>query len=81
MSFSTILATTRNCTLDEIMVGCSLGADPMTKDVLHIKLQFGVLERDESDKQRDDGDITDFGRAGFGLESQVKPLRKGAVCY
>jgi hypothetical protein len=80
-SFSAILATTRNRTLDEMMVGCSLGAHPMRKDILHTRLRFGVLEGDESGKEGNDGNSREFSRAGFGLESQVKPLEKGAVCY
>ncbi|EGX88109.1 hypothetical protein CCM_09245 [Cordyceps militaris CM01] len=75
---SNILATTRNSSLDELFVGSSLGALPVSKDVLDAKIMFGVFEEDGNDG---DGDHQVAGRVGFGLESQVKNIERGAECY
>ncbi|ATY67313.1 hypothetical protein A9K55_000361 [Cordyceps militaris] len=78
INFSNILATTRNSSLDELFVGSSLGALPVSKDVLDAKIMFGVFEEDGNDG---DGDHQVAGRVGFGLESQVKNIERGAECY
>ncbi|KAL2071202.1 hypothetical protein VTL71DRAFT_12437 [Oculimacula yallundae] len=80
--FSTIVATTRNHGLDELMAGCSLGADPMQKDVLQTRLRLGILRMD--DNEGSDSRVPrglKSGRAGFGLESQITPLSRRACRY
>ena len=62
MSFSSLVATTRNPTLDNLFVGEGLGADPMSENVLREKLRFGVLQD---------------GHVGFGLAEEVLPLKGG----
>jgi hypothetical protein len=71
-SFSSIMAVTRNGFLDELTLGHSLGATPMSKEVLRTKLKFGELsEGVEKGKPR----------AGFGVEEAVQPLQKGQLVY
>jgi hypothetical protein len=43
-SFSSIMASTRNAYLDELTLGHSLGATPMSKEILQTRLRFGELE-------------------------------------
>ncbi|CAN9173861.1 unnamed protein product [Alternaria alternata] len=76
-SFSTIVATTRNNVLDEIMVGSSLGGDSVRKDVMQTKLRFGVSDGDQWRGEK----TSDRQRAGFGLETQISSLKKGQICY
>jgi hypothetical protein len=76
-SFSAIMATTRNRVLDDVMVGSSLGADPMREDVMQTRLRFGVLDKDRSQEE----DKEEHKRVGFGLETQVGPLKKKQSCY
>jgi hypothetical protein len=75
MSFSTIVAVTRNSTLDNLLVGNSLGAEPMIKDVMAKKLMFGVLRHD---LQRDkSGMNSEVDHASFGLCEEVVRIRRG----
>lgn len=72
-SFSGIVSTTRNPTLDALTKGHSMGAQPLSKELSKVELIFGVL--------RDPNDLIDVPRLGFGLPHEVKPLRKGGVYY
>jgi hypothetical protein len=75
MSFSSILAVTRNSTLDDLLVGNSLGAEPLSKDVMAKKLMFDVLRHD---MQRDkSGTSSDIDHASFGLRDEVVRIEKG----
>jgi hypothetical protein len=75
MSFSTIVAVTRNSTLDNLLVGNSLGAEPMSQDVMAKKLMFGVLRHD---LQRDkSGTSSDIDHASFGLCDEVIRIKRG----
>ncbi|KAF4631466.1 hypothetical protein G7Y89_g6667 [Cudoniella acicularis] len=73
-SFSSIVSTTRNSTLDELMKGHSLGSEPLDKDISGTKLQFGVLVGTEREK----GGLR---RLGFGVPDEVMPLVRGASYY
>lgn len=70
--------------LDEITVGCSLGAEPMCEDVLQTRLKFGLFNGDRpGQRTNDDGseEMREYKRAGFGLESQVRSLKRDQGCY
>lgn len=67
MSFSSVVATTRNPTLDKIFAEESLGAEPISESALRHKLRFGQLRSDDEGKQV---------RMGFGLADEVVPLPK-----
>jgi hypothetical protein len=75
MLFSSIVAVTRNSTLDNLLVGNSLGAEPMSKDVMAKKLMFGVLRHD---LQRDGTRMSsDIDHASFGLRDEVVRIERG----
>lgn len=65
MSFSQILVTTRNPSLDTLCDGASLGGEKITEDIKRVKLKYGELIRNESEEQS---------HACFGLEKEVIPL-------
>jgi hypothetical protein len=71
-SFSSIMASTRNGFLDELTLGHSLGATPMSKVILGTKLRFGELSK---------GMEKDRPRASFGVEEAIQPLEKGQLIY
>jgi hypothetical protein len=60
MSFSQILVTTRNATLDTLCEGATMGGEYMDKGLLRTKLRFSKLSGKE--------------HMGFGLESEISPL-------
>jgi len=60
MSFSQILVTMRNATLDTLCEGATTGGKYMDKGLLRTKVQFGKLSEKE--------------HMGFGLESEISPL-------
>ncbi|KAL2074611.1 hypothetical protein VTL71DRAFT_8389 [Oculimacula yallundae] len=83
-SFSTIVATTRNRALDDVMVGSSTGAQPLRGEVLGTKLRFGGLageERRTGDEGPNGSTGSGIRRAGFGIQGQVVTLRKNEACY
>ena len=67
--------------LDEVMIGSSLGADPLRKDVMKTRLKFGVFDKDRGEVIEDGKGETGYQRAGFGLETQIRPLKKRQCCY
>lgn len=71
-SFSSIMSTTRNKYLDELILGYSLGSAPTPRALKDVKLRFGELR---------DGGIDDKTRAAFGLEGDTVPLRKRQMIY
>ncbi|OAL53864.1 hypothetical protein IQ07DRAFT_667990 [Pyrenochaeta sp. DS3sAY3a] len=71
-SFSSIMATTRNAFLDEITLGRSLGAAPTPREIAEVRLRFGEVGGRGGEK---------VGRAGFGVEGEVRGLEKGQVIY
>lgn len=80
-SFSTIVATTRNSAMDDIMIGSSLGGDAIRKDVMQTKLRFGVIDEEQGEVITGEAEISDHQRAGFGLEDKVTTLKKGKTCF
>ncbi|KAH7327469.1 hypothetical protein BKA65DRAFT_462233 [Rhexocercosporidium sp. MPI-PUGE-AT-0058] len=72
-SFSSILCSIRNQTLDNLTAGFSLAAEPLGSDVKDTKLRFGMLRRSD-----EHGSIR---RAGFGIDGEVDDLIKGTRCY
>lgn len=66
--------------LDEVMIGSSLGADPMPKGVAQTKLKFGIFDKDRGEVNGAVDGETKHERAGFGLENQVRPLKKMQSC-
>jgi hypothetical protein len=75
MSFSSIVAVTRNSTLDNLLVGNSLGAEPMSKDVMAKKLMFGVLRHEL--QGNGPGTSSDIDHASFGLCDEVARIERG----
>jgi hypothetical protein len=71
-SFSSIMASTRNMYLDELTLGHSLGATPMSKEILRTRLRFGELG-EGMEKMRP--------RAGFGTEEAIQLLKKEQLVY
>lgn len=71
-SFSSILLTTRNQTLDDLATGYALGSQPLNKAIGATKLRFGIIGgkgvNGESER-----------KVGFGLDSEVTALTKGDV--
>jgi len=45
LSFSAVIATTRNPELDELWKGNSLGAVPLHREIEETRLKFGVVRR------------------------------------
>lgn len=75
--FSRILVTTRNTTLDDISRGACLGNDPFPMELMHTRLQFGVLnDHQEFEYQGGDG-YQGVGHCAFGVVSEVGPIRRG----
>lgn len=72
-SFSSILCSTRNRTLDDLTSGYSLAAEPLGSEVKDTKLKFGVL--------RGTNEYSSIRRVGFGIDGEVDALSKGARCY
>lgn len=89
MSFSTILAVTRNNPeLDRLMDGCSLGRAPLPERVLRQRLRFGDITElvAAGEEGKSTGTSTGTGmsarlplvrRAGFGSEDAVRPVAVG----
>lgn len=73
-SFSSILLTTRNPDLDHLAQGHCLGARPMPKEVGQTVLRFGVLNSQPYDQNVG-------GHVAFGLQDDVRTLRKGEQCW
>jgi hypothetical protein len=73
-SFSSIMCSTRNKTLDEITKGYSLGALPLDKSIKDTELKFGLFKETGNDQ----GTVK---RVGFGLVSEVETLEKRVSCY
>jgi hypothetical protein len=69
MSFSQILVTTRNPTLDRVWEGMGLGGENISAEALKTRLQYGELESGMGE-----GGIR---RVAFGLEGEITPLTKG----
>lgn len=70
--FSSIMSTTRNRYLDEVILRDSLGSSPTPHTLMKAKLRFGELR---------DGGPEQMARATFGLQGDVVSLKKGHVSY
>lgn len=68
---SAILRTTRNPTLDRLLGGSCLGADPMPREVAQLRLKFGEL-------RSGGGTVGEIGHLALGVEGEVFPVRDGA---
>ncbi|PMD39349.1 hypothetical protein L207DRAFT_491356 [Hyaloscypha variabilis F] len=85
ISFSSILATTRNLDLDSLTHGSSLGALPLKKDIKKAKLKFGpLLDRSEmqiehAGKENRLSGVQNPPHIAFGLEASVGQLIKGEI--
>ncbi|KAH8679682.1 hypothetical protein BGZ60DRAFT_481059 [Tricladium varicosporioides] len=76
-SFSGMLCTTRNPTLDALAKGRTLGAEPLERDIGKTRLRFGELRGKRIEKGWVRGRVV--GRLGFGVEGEVGELRRGGV--
>ncbi|KAF2686205.1 hypothetical protein K458DRAFT_441784 [Lentithecium fluviatile CBS 122367] len=77
VGFSRIMVTTRNQTLDDISRGACLGNDPFPMELMHTKLQFGVLnDYGELEYIGQDG-LQGVGHCAFGVPSEVSFIQRG----
>ncbi|KAF4624735.1 hypothetical protein G7Y89_g13434 [Cudoniella acicularis] len=67
-SFSSIVSTTRNSTLDILTEGRPLGPGKLDKNIEQTQLIFGILDNKEK------GGLP---RSGFGLPSEIRPEKRG----
>ncbi|KUJ07565.1 uncharacterized protein LY89DRAFT_742794 [Mollisia scopiformis] len=81
MSFSAIVAATRNSELDALTGRSSLGADPMQPENESLRLKLGpLLDVDELKYTGVDPNLGERGpHVAFGLENNVGRLRKGEI--
>jgi hypothetical protein len=73
MSFSQVLVTTRNPTLDELCYGSCMGGDRIDKKLRKTKLRFGKLDNEDGDRMAE--------HLCFGLEGEIRTLRRGDECF
>jgi hypothetical protein len=66
LSFSQVLATTRNQSLDQLCAGSNLGGENISKELLRTKIKFGHLQGSQ-------------GHACFGLETEIDSLNGRSV--
>ena len=78
-SFTALLATTGNPDLHSLARGYSLGALPLDKEMLGMKVRFGALvKKGEVEAAREDSQFVDeVRRVGFGPAENVVGLIKG----
>lgn len=70
-TFSKILVTTRNPTLDKLVMsypGVALGGDPMPKDLQNTQLRFGVISHSDADSD------APLPHTAFGLQSETRRI-------
>lgn len=77
MTVSTILRTTRNQTLDRVLGGTCLGADPIPKELGELRLKFGEVRTGEG-AVPDAVAVGGVGHVALGIEGEVFPIRNGA---
>lgn len=75
--FSRILVTTRNSTLDDISRGACLGNDPFPRELMHTRLQFGVLNGHMEAEYRGGDGYQSVAHCAFGVPSEVGPIIRG----
>jgi hypothetical protein len=63
MTFSQVLVTTRNPTLDTLCTGACLGGEYITEELRRVEVKFGELSGE--------------GHPCFGLSREIIPLKKG----
>lgn len=76
VGFSRIMVTTRNTTLDDISRGACLGNDPFPMELMHTRLQFGVLN-EHADEYVGMEALPGIGHCAFGVPSELSPIRRG----
>lgn len=77
MTVSTILRTTRNQTLDRVLGGTCLGADPIPMELGELRLKFGEV-RTGGGTVPDPVATGGIGHVALGIEGEVFPIRNGA---
>lgn len=75
-SFSSVVCTTRNSDLDELVQGQGLGSLPHDKEFMNTKLRFGKLR---SKKWVDENGQT-VAHAAFGRSTEVDEMHKLDIC-
>ncbi|KAI9675957.1 MAG: hypothetical protein M1829_003195 [Trizodia sp. TS-e1964] len=84
-SFSRIMVTTRNATLDQLSVGACLGGDPFPKALTQVRLRFGVLREDDGEEAEESGSARGvlYGarvqHCAFGTEAETRDVVKGGL--
>ncbi|KAF2449936.1 hypothetical protein P171DRAFT_351854 [Karstenula rhodostoma CBS 690.94] len=76
VGFSRIMVTTRNTTLDDISRGACLGNDPFPLELMHTRLQFGVLHGHTEEYVGVEA-LPGIGHCAFGVPSELSPIRRG----
>jgi hypothetical protein len=74
LSFSAIVATTRNPTLDKLFRDHQLGSLPLPEDLVKTKLNFGMLVPDS----KPETSRSEQSHTAFGLQEEIVRL---ADCY
>ena len=72
LSFSQVLVTTRNTTLDRLSHGSCLGGAAISAEFRKTKLKFGELNYGFDENSA-------YGHACFGLENEIIQIKKGKV--
>ena len=72
LSFSQVLVTTRNITLDRLSHGSCLGGASISAELRKTKLKFGELNYGLDEN-------SGYGHACFGLENEIIQIKKGKV--
>ncbi|KAF2137402.1 uncharacterized protein K452DRAFT_301987 [Aplosporella prunicola CBS 121167] len=70
-SVSTIICTTQNPDIKQIIADRTLGSQPLAEDIAKTKLRFGIVQQHSGTDSTPDGS---GGRIGFGVEGTVTPL-------
>ena len=76
MSFSQLLVTTRNSSLDALADGACLGGGAISHNMQRVKLRYGQLQTGLQDE--DDSEEV-VAHAAFGLNDEIVPLRRGRM--
>ena len=70
LSFSQVLVTTRNETLDRLSRGCNLGGWTISHELIKTRVRFGELIAQGPE-------MRDVRHQFFGLENEIMPLKQG----
>lgn len=76
VTVSALLRTTRNPTLDRLLAGTCLGADPLPTELGELRLKFGEVRTGDGFPKH--FGVDGVGHMALGVEGEVFPIRNGA---